>query len=162
MKKIIGLLTGLMLGVTSLAREQVDFKVDLPNSWKVASYSADENLWVYESNDGNHRLIVSILYYSKDPDHNQQGEFLDEFIKTRQEQTSKITPDVKFSEIVTDEYESAWVVKYSETSVNGRLATSKCISSRIGIASFYLESFSSSDLHEEVGGKILPTTRFAS
>lgn len=162
MKKIIGLLAGLIFGITAKAQEQIDFRVEVPDSWELVSYSAEENLWAYESKDGSHRLTVSILYYSKEPNHAQQGEFLDDFIKTRQEQSSKIAPDVEFTEIATKEYESAWMAKYSETSSNGRFATSKAISSRIGIANFYFESFSSSAAHEEISSKILSTTGFAS
>ncbi|WP_367154902.1 hypothetical protein [Methylomonas sp. HYX-M1] len=162
MVKIIGLIIGLLFGTTSMAHEQIGFKVNIPDSWKLVTYSADDNLWAYESNDGNHRLTVSVLYYSKEPAHAQQRQFLDDFLKTRQEQSANIATNVNFSEIAVQEHKSAWVAKYNETSPNGRIATTKAISSKIGIANFYLESFSTYESHEEVSNIILSTTGFAS
>lgn len=162
MKKIIGLIFGLIFGTTSMAQDQVDFRVEIPDSWKLVSYSSEENLWTYESNDGNHRITVSILYYSKEPTHTQQGQFLVDFITTRQEQSSKVTTSTNFSETEIKEYETAWVAKFNEISTKGRLATNKAISSRVGIANFYFESFSNSEVHEEISEKILSTTGFAS
>ena len=162
MKKIFGFITSLLLSTTSIAQEQVDFKVDVPQSWKLVTYSESEKLWVYESNNRNHRLTVSILYYSEEANHAQQGQFLEEYLVTRKEQSSKIAPGLTFSEVELKEYETAWVSKFNEASINGRLTTNKAISSRIGIANFYFESFSSHATHEEVSSKILSTTGFAS
>jgi len=162
MNKIIVLIVGLLFGASSIAQEQIDFNVDIPESWKLVTYSSDENLWAYESKDGSHRLTVSILYYSEEPAHAQQRKFLDDFLRTRQEQSSKVATEIKFTEVDLKEFKAAWVSKYNEVSSNGRFATNKTISSRIGIANFYLESFSNSAVHEEIRNKILSTTGFAS
>ena len=162
MKKIMGIIASLIFSSASMGQEQIDFKVDIPNSWKLVSYSAKERLWAYESNNGNHRLTVSILYFSKEPTHAQQNQFLNEFLKTRQEQSSKLISNSKFTEIEVNEYSSAWVAKFNEISPDGRFATNKAISSRIGIANFYFESFSSNAIHEELSNKILSTTGFSS
>jgi hypothetical protein len=145
-----------------MAQEQIDFKVDIPESWALVTYSAEENLWAYESNDKSHRLTVSIHYYSQEPDHYQQGQFLDDFLKIRQEEASKIANDIKFTKIEIKDYKSAWVAKFNESSSTNRLATNKSISTKIGIANFYLESFSNSINHEKTSSKILSTTGFAS
>jgi hypothetical protein len=162
MKKFFGIIVGLIFGITTMAQEQVDFKVVVPASWKLITYSAEENLWAYESVDGNHQLTVSILYYSKEPTHIQQGQFLTDFLKARQKQSSKIGVAINYSEIDINEYESAWVAKFNEASLNGRIATNKAISSKIGIANFYFESFSSSEVHDKISSEILSTTGFAS
>ncbi|TRY16093.1 hypothetical protein [Shewanella hanedai] len=162
MKKLIGLIAGLIFGATAVAHEQVDFRVAIPDTWKLVSYSTEENLWTYESHDGSHRLMVSVLYYSQETNHSQQGQFLNDFIKTRQEQSSKIETDIQFSETEIKEYEAAWVAKFKESSSKGRFASTKVISSKIGIANFYFESVSSSTFHEEVSDEILATTGFSS
>lgn len=161
-QKIIAFLIALIAVKTVYAQDQVDFSVDIPDSWRLESYSKEGGLWVYESEDGKHRLSVSILYYSKEPNHSQQSEFLAEFVKTRKEQPSKLVSGTNFTEVVTKEYEGAWVAKFSEGSPNGRFAVNKSISSRIGIANFYFESFSSGKVHEEISDRILSTTGFAS
>lgn len=162
MTKYIGFIVGLILSVSSMAQEQVDFRVEIPDSWKLISHSAEETLWAYESNDGKHRLTVSVLYYSSEPSHAQQGEFLNDFLKTRQQQSSKIADGITFDETKINEYEGAWVAKFTEFSTSGRVATNKAISSRIGIANFYFESFTNSKTHEEASSHILSTTGFAS
>ena len=162
MKKLIVLIVGLLIGISSMAQEQIDFKVDIPEHWKMVTFAEEENLWVYESSDENHRLTVSVLYYSEEPTHIQQRQFLGDFLNTRQGQSSKIARDIKFSETETKEYQTAWVAKYSEFSSNGRIATTKSISSKVGIANFYLESFSTEDVHENISKTILSTTGFSS
>jgi hypothetical protein len=97
MRKIIGLVAGLLFGTTAMAQEQIDFRVEVPDSWKQVAYSSEDNLWEYESSDGKHRLTVSILYYSKEPTHAEQEQFLDDFLSVRQEQSSKIATDMKFT-----------------------------------------------------------------
>jgi len=162
MRKFAGIIIGLLFVTVSMAQEQIDFRVDVPSSWKLEEYSEEDRMWAYESADGNHRLTVSVLYYSNEPTHAQQGMFLDDFIKTRQEQSAVIDKETTFSKTKLDEYETAWVARFTEVSPSGRYATNKAISSRIGIANFYLESLSSGEDHENVSKKVLSTTGFAS
>ena len=145
-----------------MACEQADFKVDIPDSWKLAYYSDEDRLWVYKSNDGKHQLSISILYYSQEPTHEQQAQFLEDFIQVRREESSEAIERTEFSEVELSEYKSAWVAKFKEISSNDRFATTKAISSRIGIANFYFESFSTKYVHEEISVEILSTTRFSS
>jgi hypothetical protein len=160
--RIFTLVLGLIWSLTLLASEQEDFKVDIPDSWKLAHYSEEERLWVYQSDDGEHQLSVSILYYSQEPTHEQQAQFLDDFLKARREWTSQAIARTEFSEVELTKYNSAWVAKFSEISGNGRFAVNKAISTKVGIANFYFESFSARQVHEEISDKILSTTGFAS
>lgn len=162
MRKFFGFVAGILFGVNALAGEQIDFKVAVPDSWALVSYSPQENLWAYESAGGHHRLTVSILYYSESPGHAEQGRFLADFVEVRQGQSRAIAKSVQFGKVETPEHESAWVAKFDEFSDSGRIATTKAISSKVGIATFYLESFSSKEEHTRISIKLLSTTAFAS
>ena len=156
------ILAVLIYGMVALGQEQVDFKVQLPDSWSLESYSEDENLWVYESKDSIHQLTVSVLYYSKEPSHSAQGQFLEEYISTQINQISHIASEPTFTDESIQEYESAWVAKFQVETSDAMYTSVKAISTKYGIASFYFESHSDKSKHEKVSATILSTTAFAS
>lgn len=148
-----------------IEQAQIDFSVELPPAWQLVSHQAADKLWAYESSDARHRLTVSILYFPTEPSHAQQGQFLKELLQSRQqaatnEQVEQVTST--FSEIDIEEYDTAWIGHLAETSSDQRLATTKAIASKVGIATFYVESATNIEAHNDICRQILATTGFVS
>lgn len=141
---------------------QIDFSVELPPAWQLVSHQAADKLWAYESSDARHRLTVSILYFPTEPNHAQQGQFLKELLKSRQQAATNEQVTSTFSEIDIEEYDAAWVGHLAETSSHQRFVTTKAIASKVGIATFYVESVTNIDDHNDICRQILATTGFAS
>ncbi len=66
----------------TLIKEE-SFHVKLPDNWSHIDTSDEEGVWVYQSSDGNERLTVSIMYFTKTPSFREIKESIEAYVDIR-------------------------------------------------------------------------------
>ena len=141
----------LLLSVSAMGDEITEvredlFHIDLPGEWIPIDPPLENNIWIYESVNGDERMTVSIFIAGPDYDKTNLSHMFDEFVEIRrQSELEAGGSGTELSDLGSKTLPSAVVGRYQGSDPRGRRFSNFVVANRTGIANFYFEAVGMSE-----------------